>query len=264
MLQRQWKNRTPRQTVAKVAPQRSFKRLVASVPVTPAHASSGLDPIFDQKDISEVHKQIANEAYQVIPARCRVIKNFYVREPENNPKPPKHRGLAGKFTMILSGFVSNQEFRALFFHEVAHVISLNPSTNCLGGTPESGKSEFADGNDPVYNDSPMLEYNRISWVDSYTRKADAVPEEFCSGYGGALMSYKADVFEGFAECHTLFVLHNAEFRKLAQKNNRLALKYNWFLKHLYPNGIQAATSQHAFGAKRDWDNTKLPYIWKRA
>ena len=213
--------------------------------------NADLLPVFNQTDILPKHQKIANDALKKLPAKCwDTLQHFYVRYDN-----PKSRGLAGATTMILDGNVSDDEFRALFMHEIGHVFDLNQKSACLGGTISSGASEFKDGDVTMYNDDPSLEFYRISWDNENTMKTEQTSDNFVSGYA------KTNVFEDFAESHTLFVLHNSKFREMAMQNYSLALKYNFFVKNMYPNGVQIAKSDYAPDGKRVWDTTKLPYEW---
>jgi hypothetical protein len=197
------------------------------------------------------HRQIADEVLRLMPKPCRdTLKNFYVRYDN-----PKQRGLAGKNTLILSGNVSNEEFRALLVHELGHVFDLSESTACLSGTAKSGESEFKDGNDKVYLDDPSVHFYRISWSNEKTTRAGSKPEDFVTGYASW------DAFEDFGESMAYFVLHNDVFRERAKTNAALAAKYAWFQTYLFPNGIEVATTEHTWTGKVPWDATKLPYVW---
>lgn len=208
-------------------------------------------PVFNQPDIKIRHQEIANEAMRRLPERCwDTLQSFYVRYDN-----PESRGLAGATTMILSGNVPDVEFRALFMHEIGHVFDLNNDLDCLGGSIESGLSEFKDGKKPIYLNDPSVQFYRISWQNELTMRAGMDKNDFVSGYAST------DCFEDFAESHTFFVLHNKKFRELALENAVLAQKYNFFITYLYPQGIQIALSDHSNDSKRPWDITKLPYQW---
>jgi len=66
----------------------------------------------------------------------------------------------------------------------------------------------------------------LSWQSEKIRKSDAVKDDFCSGYG------MTDPFEDFAECHNLYLNHNAIFKKMAISNDNMRKKYN-FMANLY-------------------------------
>lgn len=234
-------------SVVQKGKKRSFEFTASVLPVEPVKPTQL--PVFDHDDILPKHRELANRALTSLPERCwHTLENFYVRYDN-----PKSRGLAGADTMILSGNVPDKEFYALFMHEIGHVFDLNQDPTCLGGTVAAGRSEFNDGNQPMYNDDVSLEFYRISWLNETTRKPEATAADFVSGYAAH------DVFEDFAESHTFFVLHNEEFAKLAQTNTALRAKYTFFATHLYPGGITVANSEYSNQPERPWDTTKLPF-----
>ena len=227
------------------------KKVAVDVIPTPAPKAPTFLPAINQDDIQLKHKEIANEVLTSLPHKCQdTLKNFHVQYDN-----PKRRGLAGKNTIILSGVVPDQEFRALLIHELGHVFDLNQSTACLAGTKNAGYSEFKDGNDPVYNNDPSLEFYRISWSGPKTKRAGTTKGDFVSGYAAW------DVFEDFAESFAYFVLHNETFLERSKYNVSLAQKYNFFKRYLFPNGVELATTQHNWTGKIPWDVTKLPYTW---
>ena len=234
----------PRRTV-----QRTTPTLTAQV--APSPRVSTYHPAVDQNDIEQKHKEIASELLYSMPQKCQdTLKNFHVRYDN-----PEKRGLAGKNTIILTGNVSDQEFRALMIHELGHVFDLNENRSCLAGSPAAGSSEFKDGNDLIFRDDPSLSFYRISWASEKTKLADSSENDFVTGYAAW------DVFEDFAESFAYFVLHNETFRERAKYNSELAKKYDWFVQNLFPNGVAVATSEHTWTGKIPWDATKLPYVW---
>jgi len=234
----------PRRTV-----QRTTSPLVAKV--APSPRVSTYNPVIDQNDIQQKHKEIASDVLYSMPVKCQdTLKNFHVRYDN-----PEKRGLAGKSTIILTGNVSDQEFRALMIHELGHVFDLSPEKNCLAGSSAAGSSEFKDGNTLIYRDDPSLGFYRISWASEKSQLANSSKGDFVTGYASW------DVFEDFSESHVYFVLHNEAFKERAKYNSKLAQKYNWFVQNLYPSGVQLATSEHTWTGKIPWDATKLPYTW---
>jgi hypothetical protein len=200
----------------------------------------------DRPEIQDNHKQIANEVLMALPELCRnTLQDFYVRY-----EKPDHRGLAGKSVMILDGTVPDKEFRALFVHESGHNFDLG----CFEGEVARGKSAFADGDIPIYNDDPSIEFYQISWITSHVQKSNSNKEDFVSGYA----SY--DVFEDFAESFAYFVLQNHAFEQRARDNRALAAKYQWFQKYIGKD-LNIATGHSTWDGKVPWDSTKLPYDW---
>lgn len=217
--------------------------------VTPKpRPQASLLPVVDQPDIKMKHKLIANEILMTLVPQCRdTLKNFYVRYDN-----PEHRGLAGKSIMILDGGVPDEEFRALFVHELGHVIDLG----CLRGNQEAGLSVFTDGHDVMYNDDPSLQYYSINWITASTQRSTSEPEDFASGYASS------DIFEDFAEAFAYFVLHNDAFAIRATENVAMSKKYAFFRDYLFNGQIpDVATGNHPWNGRVVWDITKLDYEW---
>ena len=71
-------------------------------------------------------------------------------------------------------------------------------------------------------DDPSISYYALSWQNETIRKDTAVVADFCSSYA------MTDPFEDFAECHNLYLNHNAIFKAWAQNNDIMRQKYNFF------------------------------------
>ncbi len=215
---------------------------------TPAKpASPTVRAVFDQPDIQLKHRQMAEEVMRILPAKCQnTLQSFFVRYDN-----PSQRGLAGKSTLIVSGNVPDDEFRALLVHEFGHVMDLG----CLQGTPQSGASPFVDGSDAIWSDDPSVSFYSISWSDAKTRRADSQAADFVSGYA------QWDPFEDLAETVAAYVLHRDALKALAQNNQAIAAKVWWIETYLFPQDPAAATSPYVWQGKRPWDITKLDFTW---
>lgn len=201
--------------------------------------------VVDQKDITDAHKRIADETLRSIYAGCReTLKNFYVRYDN-----PEHRGLGGGSTIILSGNVPDEEFRALLVHECGHVID----TGSWKGTAAAGLTPFSDGNEPVYADDPSYAFYSLSWDKADKKKKGATDADFVSGYGAW------NAFEDFAESFAYYTLHREEFFMRAQGNAVLMAKYRFMETHIGTN--KPASTEHRWNGNIPWDITKLPYAW---
>lgn len=207
----------------------------------------GILPVVDQPDILPRHKSIADAILRLMPKNCLgTLKQFYVRYDS-----PETRGLAGKSTLIVSGNVSDDEFRALFLHEFTHVMDLG----CLQGKEASGNSTFRDGNEIFMNDDPSVEFYSISWLHEKVLKKNTTVEDFVSGYA------RWDAFEDMSETVTAYVLHREGLLELAKRNATIAKKVAWVQRYIFPHLPSVATSTYAWGKAPPWDTTKIPYTW---
>lgn len=232
--------------------RRSRASLVAvkDAPAPTVAPAPTIRPVLNQKDIELKHRRIAEEVLRMMPAKCQgTLKNFYVRYDN-----PKQRGLAGKNSIIVSGNVPDDEFRALLVHEFGHVMDLG----CLGGTRESGASTFKDGAEAIYNDDASVRFYSLSWSDAKTRRSDSKAADFVSGYA------QWDPFEDLSETVAAYVLHREALKELALQNAVIAAKVAWIEEELFPADPAAAVSEFVWVQKRPWDITKLSYNWTAA
>lgn len=126
------------------------------------------------------------------------------------------RGLGGGSTIILRcSSITDKELVSVMVHEMGHIVDTGLKT----GTSKSGKSEFMDGNLPVYKNDISLRFYRISWKNDITLKDNVQNTDFVTGYA------KSDPFEDFAETYNFYLLHGAQFREMAKTNNNLNRKY---------------------------------------
>ncbi|MBU2259099.1 putative zinc-binding metallopeptidase, partial [Patescibacteria group bacterium] len=204
-------------------------------------------PVVDQKDILLRHKILANEVLRSFPSACVAqLKNFYVRYDN-----PSRRGLAGKTTIILSGKVADDEFKALLVHEFGHITDLG----CMNGTDTHRPSPFKDGAEVINMDDPSVSFYSVSWTDSKTKRPGSSEEDFVSGYASW------DPFEDFAETFAYFVLQKDAFRERARENPVIAAKYRWMQQNAFNNYSPIATGEHEWTGEVPWDVTKLAYSW---
>lgn len=205
-------------------------------------------PVVAQPEIQERHQRIADEVLRLLPESCRdQLQNFYVRYDS-----PKERGLGGQRTIIVSGNVPDDEFRALLIHEAfGHLVDLG----CMRGTAAAGPSNFRDGDEVIYTDDPSVAFYRISWITEDVQRGFSRPSDFVSGYA------RRDAYEDFAESVTYYVLQGETFRTRAAENTVLREKLRWLGANLFTER-NVATGAHAWdGRTIPWDVTKLPYVW---
>lgn len=225
----------------------NVQEMVQAKPVKPAKPVYRMHPAIDKADIKLKHRLIADEVIKMIPAKCQSsLRNFYVKY-----DGMEGRGLGGKSTIILNGQMNDKEFRALFIHELGHVIDLG----CFSGSPAGGRTRYMDGDEMMYGDDPSLDFYRISWLSSHAQRKEVKDEDFVSGYASW------DMFEDFAEAFAYYMLHRDEFVKRAENNSALAAKLAWFQAHL-PDLPATAISYHDWDGYAPWDVTKLEYSWQ--
>jgi len=137
------------------------------------------------------------------------------------------------------------EFFELVVHEMWHVLDLG-MIRWFSDQKSSIYTEF--GRSVLEIDDPSLEFYKLSWQSEKIRNSGAKKEDFCSGYG------MTNPFEDFAECHNLYLNHNAVFRHWAQNNEIMKQKYN-FMANLY-GWI------YMFDSNKDLDRAKLNSLWR--
>ena len=104
-----------------------------------------------------------------------------------------------------SKIASTAEVSKVLVHEIGHMIDIYTFKKGLK------KSDISE------------EFYTISWKDPTTIKAGVPQTSFVSGYAAT------NQYEDFAESFTMYIFHNKEFLKRAEKNEYLKRKYN-FLK----------------------------------
>ncbi len=212
-----------------------------------AASDSDILEIVNHEDILLSDRLLLDRTFKALPALCRDhVTNFYVNYAKNAP-----RGLSGAAgTMMITGNESAAVKRALVTHECGHIVDLA----ALVGTPDSGKTAYFDGKQPIYANDPSIGFYAISWTSASQKKAGSSDKDFVSGYA------KTDMFEDFAESFAFYVFHQQEFLRLAQRNPALAAKYAWLAEHVFQNTPVLATSTYK-RTQLAWDVTKLPYKW---
>lgn len=148
-------------------------------------------------------------------------------------------------TINLWMITSYVEFFELVVHEIWHVTDLG-IVRWLSDQKSSTYTEF--GRSVLEIDDPSIEFYKLSWQSEKVRNSSAKKEDFCSGYG------MTNPFEDFAECHNLYLNHNAVFRYWAQNNETMKQKYN-FMANLY-------WGSYMFDSSKDLDRAKLNWLWR--
>ena len=201
-------------------------------------------PILHKESIKPKDRELLHKVLTWMPVACRgYLENLVLRY-----DPKTHRGQATSRSIILRGGMSAQETAAVLIHECGHIADLG----ALKGRSSSGKSKYPDGNTPVYNDDPSVEFYEISWKNSKQQRADARSEDFVSGYA------QHDPFEDVAESIIYYALHREAFEQRAIENKAIAAKLAWVKKYVYPPTFQTAKSK-PWDGDIVWDITKLPH-----
>ena len=136
--------------------------------------------------------------------------------------------------MMITGNESAAVKRALVTHECGHIVDLA----ALVGTPDSGKTAYFDGKQPIYANDPSIGFYAISWTSASQKKRDpatktsyrVTPKPICSRIS--------------AESFAFYVFHQQEFLRLAQRNPALAAKYARLAEHVFQNTPVLATSTY--------------------
>jgi len=213
----------------------------AAVNVKQAKANCDLPSfsVFNEDDIT-----IANAAIKNIP--CYLLRNLTKISFYDDKDLP--RAMAGATSLqIRNDALKAPEARQLLIHELGHVVDLGG----LRGNAVSGASNFKDGHQQIWQDDVSLIFYRISWQNQNTWQKNTGKQDFVTGYAAT------DVFEDFAESFLLYLENARYFRQLAQKNSKIAAKYNFFRDHLF-GGIEFATGvTDPHPHKRYWDATRL-------
>lgn len=155
-------------------------------------------------------------------------------------------------TLNLWSVSSYAEFMELVSHELWHIVDLW-LVRWYSFQKDSNYTEF--GNIVFSVDDPSISYYEISWDGENIRKATSVMWDFCSSYG------MSDPFEDFAECHNLYLNHNAIFKAWAKNNESMRQKYNFFAnlyggKFLFNSSVDLSKYE-ATSSYRPWDTTKM-------
>lgn len=176
-------------------------------------------------------------------------------DPDKNGK----RGWANAYSIKINNktIQSYEEFFDLFSHEIGHVVDLGLIV-WKNNTKNTLFTEF--GNIVFSLDDLSLLYYWISWKSETIRKDSTTRLDFCSKY------WMTDPFEDFAECHTLYLNHNALFVYMAERNDSLRKKYNFF-SNIYNKHYLFESSGDVNWIKdnpdtRIWDITKITYSVK--
>ncbi len=217
-----------------------------SVSLDQKKPTTRLEKILDESGVQENQRTLVGSVLSLLGDAClEKLETFSVLY-----NHPKHRGLAGKGVILVSGTVPDQELVGLLLHEgLGHFRDIT----CLTGTSPSGVSAFRDGDAIIFNNDPSISFYKISWTNEKTRRADAQPEDFVTGY-----AYQADNFEDLAESVTYYITQERTFRTRAAGSPVLAQKLAWLERYM-PKTKNIAESDASWDGKIAWDATKLSF-----
>lgn len=176
------------------------------------------------------HRLLEKVAYS--PAMARVALPLRVAVDYGRAEP---RGTFAADTVTVAALGDAAEMSKVLVHEIGHRVDV--------GTLAPG----ADGKDP--SDA----FYALSWSGVSLKLKGSRSADFVSGYA------QTNRYEDFAESFVAYVFHNSDFERKAKLNKKLAKKYDFFKKTVFPEGDYAGTS---FGKNPlpayVWDLTKTP------
>lgn len=198
---------------------------------------------------SEDCKKLVYEALKSMPATHTNALNTLILDFPGQGS----RGLGGGSTLIIRcDKMSDPEFISVFVHEMGHIVD----GNFLIGSTSSGDSAYNDLGRFVPNNDLSTEFYNLSWENNIDWKPGTLLYSFCSNYGST------DPYEDFAECYNYYLLHGAEFRKSAEKNEILANKYQFMRDKIFDGkeySFDLAASVNSSTNKMPEDTTQLSY-----
>lgn len=172
------------------------------------------------------------------------------------------RGLGGGSTIILRcQNVTDSELVGVLVHELGHV----KDTGLMKGDFWSGESEFKDGEKAVYKNDPSLEFYRIGFENEQKIKSGSTADDFVTGYA------MTDPFEDFAETYNFYVLHDQQFKKMAELNAALSKKYQFMKEEVFEGKKFKDVGEKDFDSdpgkvlltNRDYDSTLISFNLKK-
>lgn len=226
---------------------RQLPAQVAPLPATPALHLSAQNENNAVISVPVEARAAIDRVVHLLPSdHLGSLKSVVLRYDSDAP-----RGLGGARTILLkTKGVSSEEMISVLIHEIGHTVDLG----YLNPDFLDQKSEFKDGETPIYAGDASLDFYRISWSNEHQLRTDASNFDFVSGYA------MTDPFEDFAESYIFYVLHNSDFRFLASTNTALLKKYT-FLKNVVFKGqaFNTGSANEVSVFRRVWDVTLLPY-----
>lgn len=164
-------------------------------------------------------KSLIYQSWQKLPKdHANQLKSISFMFDEN-----LRRGYGGQTGIrIRCANISDSELVAVFLHEMGHIVDTGLKT----GSFMAGRSNFTDGNTPIYENDPSVKFYRISWLTNTKIKQER-SLNFISGYA------KTDPFEDFAESYNAYITQGPLFRAFSKENITLRRKYEVLKKYFF-------------------------------
>jgi hypothetical protein len=156
----------------------------------------------------------------------------------------ERRGYAGEDIIVIKDNISDQEFRNVFIHEMAHTIDLG-----FLNTPSENKSPFKDNGKFISHLDKSTSFYGICWKNEEQSKCQR--DDFISGYA------MTNIFEDFAESFLFYVNYHDTFISMAEKNPLLRAKYQFLHHTIFNKNTFPQNKVFALNTKQPWDMTKL-------
>ena len=210
------------------------------------HFSAKNDTGSEAQLTRSIHENQIAEVLKHLPAEHAAA----LREVTLDYDPAAHRGLGGGSLIIMRAVdMSAEEFLAVFVHELGH----NVDYAFLAPLSQNQTSPFTDAGTPLFESDPSLDFYRISWTSNQYSQEGAVAADFVSGYA------MTDPFEDFAESYVYYVLHNREFKSLAENSEALKAKYDFMKERVFNGEVFETGDANLHQTTQPWDITVLPY-----
>jgi hypothetical protein len=232
----------------------------SSTAFTDLHYAKGLEKLNLILHPGTSYNKNSKSDYSSLSHCKSIVYQTLMAVPESHRNYLKHltlyfsdgrRGLAGGSQMILRcSNINDKELISVIVHEMGHIVD----TGLYTGHSYSGKSEFKDGNLPIYKDDLSLRFYRISWTNEKTLKKKSKITDFVTRYA------MTDPFEDFAETYNFYLLHGEQFKEMAEYNKTLEQKY-LFMKYFIFKGKEFDNDPYnePMYFTRIYDSTLLDY-----
>jgi hypothetical protein len=191
-------------------------------------------------------KSLVYQTFDVLPSQHTASLRYL----DLNFSQYIRRGLTSSNTMQLRcANITDAVLVSVLIHEIGHLVDLGQFKGDYTYQP----SEFRDFGYTIYENDLSIAFYRISWTNEYTMHPGSTSLDFVSGYA------MTDPFEDFAEAYNWYILHGANFRKLAESNDVLQHKYTFLKTYVFSNKEFGTKVTLYDNFKRVFDSTLIPY-----